>query len=110
MQVAPILCAAALTATAPAVAEVSVAAEFHAGPAHVGVFEGAGPVGFFRLAWRFDAGHQVVASPVIAKGVLYVGAKNAEFYALDAARVALKWRFKADSPITSTKPSPASRP
>lgn len=84
---------------APALA---VAPQFHGGPDHAGVFAGPGPDGFFTLAWRFKAGHMVVASPVVADGVLYAGAKNGSFYALDAKTGALKWSFAADAPITST--------
>ena len=77
-------------------------AQFHAGPAHLGVFAQDGPDGFFAPVWRFDAGHMVVASPVISEGVLYAGAKNGKFFALDAGNGARKWEFQADAPITST--------
>jgi len=77
-------------------------AEFHGGPERTGIFEGPGPDGFFKLAWRFDAGHMVVASPVVADGVLFAGARNGVFYALDAKSGALRWKFAADAPITAT--------
>ncbi len=92
------LLAAAVVQTAPAAA----VAEFHGGPDHAGVFAGPGPDGFFKQLWRFNAGHMVVASPVLAGGVLYAGAKNGNFYALDAKSGALEWKFAADAPITST--------
>ncbi len=86
---------------APAMAGAP-AAEFHGGPDRTGVFVGSGPDGFFKLAWRFDAGHMVVASPVVADGVLFAGAKNGLFFALDAKTGARKWQFAADAPITAT--------
>lgn len=77
-------------------------AQFHGGPAHLGVFSQTGPDGFFVPVWRFDAGHMVVASPVVSDGVLYAGAKNGKFFALDAKTGARKWAFQADAAITST--------
>jgi outer membrane protein assembly factor BamB len=77
-------------------------AQFHAGPSHQDTFPEAGPDGFFIPSWRFDAGHMVVASPVISAGVLYAGAKNGRFFALDSKTGARKWVFQADAAITST--------
>jgi outer membrane protein assembly factor BamB len=87
---------------ASAVVALAEEPQFHAGPDRSGVFPGPGPDGFYYLLWRFDAGHMVVASPVVAAGVLYAGAKNGKFYALDAGSGALKWTFTADAPITSS--------
>jgi outer membrane protein assembly factor BamB len=92
----------ALLLALPLPAVAAVVPEFHGGPDHAGVFPGRGPDGFFQLLWRFDAGHMVVSSPVVADGVLYAGARNGEFYALDAKSGALKWKFSADAAITST--------
>src|SRR5450755_4531240 len=92
----------ALLLALPLPAVAAVVPEFHGGPDHAGVFPGPGPDGFFQLLWRFDAGHMVVSSPVVADGVLYAGARNGEFYALDAKSGALKWKFTADAAITST--------
>jgi outer membrane protein assembly factor BamB len=91
-----------LFGVAPACGVLAVSPQFHAGPDHAGVFPGKGPDGFFEQLWRFDAGHAVVSSPVVADGVLYAGAKNGSFYALDAHSGALKWKFSADAPITSS--------
>jgi len=76
--------------------------QFHGGSDHAGVFAGAGPDGFFTPVWRFTAGHMVVASPVLADGAIYVGAKNGTLFALDAETGSRKWSFAADAPITST--------
>ncbi|MFZ1992415.1 MAG: PQQ-binding-like beta-propeller repeat protein [Alphaproteobacteria bacterium] len=94
--------ALALGQSSQAVAAHVITAQFHGGPDRAGVFSGVGPEGFFKPVWRFDAGHMVIASPVVADRVLFVGAKNGNFYALDAASGALKWKFVADAPITST--------
>lgn len=79
-----------------------IATQFHGGPDHAGVFEGAGPDGFFTPVWRFPAGHMVVASPIVADGTVYAGARNGTFFAIDSKTGAQKWAFAADVPITAT--------
>jgi polyvinyl alcohol dehydrogenase (cytochrome) len=48
------------------------------------------------LAWTFNAGDAVSASPTVVGGVVYVGAWDGFFYALDAASGTAKWKFQLD--------------
>lgn len=47
-------------------------------------------------AWTFVTGDAVTASPAIVGGVVYVGAWDGFFYALDARTGSLKWKFQLD--------------
>lgn len=85
-----------------AIGAQAAAAQFRGSIEQPGIFAGPGPEGFFAPVWRFDAGHMVVASPTVANGVLYVGAKNGRFFAIDAMAGKRKWAFQADAPITSS--------
>jgi polyvinyl alcohol dehydrogenase (cytochrome) len=49
-----------------------------------------------KEAWSFQTGDTVSGSPAVVGGVVYVGSWDANFYALDAATGALKWKFEAD--------------
>src|SRR5215472_12664676 len=49
-----------------------------------------------KLAWSFAPGDAVSASPTVVSGVVYVGAWDGYFYALDAASGTLKWKFQLD--------------
>jgi len=51
---------------------------------------------FLQPAWTFPTGDAVSASPTMVAGIVYVGAWDGFFYALDAATGALKWKFQVD--------------
>ena len=55
------------------------------------------------LIWRYDIPRggwdELMADPVLADGVLYVGSFNGNMYALDAATGALSWSFAAGDVI-----------
>jgi glucose dehydrogenase len=53
-------------------------------------------VSSLKLRWTFVTGDAVTASPAVVDGVVYVGAWDGFFYALDAATGALKWKFQLD--------------
>ena len=64
---------------------------------------------FLGPAWSFTTGDAVSASPAIVAGVVYVGAWDGFFYALDAATGALKWMFQVDCD-PAVQPIPAQCP
>src|SRR5437762_9357927 len=74
---------------------------FRGGPAHHGVYKGGGPT-LLGLAWRAPTEGDVVSSPAIANGVVYVGSGDGGLYALDLATGARHWRFDAGSPVSSS--------
>lgn len=67
-----------------------------------GEFPHAGPVENPSVAWRYDFGAPVKASPVIVAGTVYVGADNGRFAALDLATGQPKWTYEAGAAIGSS--------
>lgn len=55
-----------------------------------------GNVAKLRPLWQFATADAVSASPTVANGVLYVGAWDGFFYALDAGSGELIWKFQVD--------------
>ena len=81
-------------ATAPA-------AMFRGGPAHLGVYASSAPT-LRVVRWRFRPGTKIVASPVVANGVVYVGSLGGTLDALRASGGTLLWRFPTKAAIAST--------
>jgi eukaryotic-like serine/threonine-protein kinase len=77
-------------------------AMFRGNPAHTGVYAGPAVPQFTKIKWQFRTNAQVLSSPAIADGTLYVGSSDHNLYALDAATGALRWKFKTDGRITSS--------
>ena len=76
----------------------SAVAMFRAGPAHSGVYQDPGS----PTEWIFEAGGEILSSPLIQDGVAYFGAADGYLYAVEAATGQLKWKFEADKPILSS--------
>jgi len=79
-----------------------VLTQFHHGPDHTGVFEGANPGNMIKTLWTYDDGGYTISSPIVADGVLYIGTKTGNLDAVDAASGKRLWRFQADDGITAT--------
>lgn len=77
-------------------------ATFHGDVARSGVYAGAGPVVEPRVRWSFHAAGPIVASPVVADGVVYVASLSGHLHALEQATGKEKWQFKSRLPIAST--------
>ena len=52
-----------------------------------------------ELAWTFEAGAGVIAEPVIADGVVYVGSVAGDFHALDLATGEARWSLEFDDSV-----------
>ena len=65
---------------------------FRGDVARTGVVPGPGPEGAPVLAWEEQLGGQVLTSPAVVDGVLYVGATDGLFRALDLLTGAELWR------------------
>lgn len=76
--------------------------QFRNGPAHLGVQPGPAPSGIDGLAWKVPLGAPIIASPTLCDGVIYVGAKDGGFSAVDKATGKTRWRFVADAPVTAS--------
>jgi len=88
-----------LLAVAPA---VLAQATFHGNLARTGVYDSPGPAQFTAVKWTFKTGGPIVASPVIADGVVYIASWDTYLYAVDQATGKEKWKFKSAMPIVST--------
>jgi len=55
-----------------------------------------------KIAWKFQTGAAVFPSPLISKGVLYIGSMDSTFYALDAKTGQELWRYPTGNTIQST--------
>jgi outer membrane protein assembly factor BamB len=76
--------------------------QFRNGPDHHGVQPGPAPANIDGLAWKVPLGGPIIASPTVCDGVIYVGAKDGGFSALDRATGRTRWRFVADAPVTAS--------
>jgi outer membrane protein assembly factor BamB len=77
-------------------------AMFRGNPQHTGVYAGPAVPQFTKIRWQFHTNGQVLSSPVVADGTLYVGSSDHNLYALDAVTGALKWKFETAGRITSS--------
>lgn len=77
-------------------------AMFRGNPQHTGVYAALAVPQFTKIKWQFHTDGQVLSSPAVAGGVLYVGSSDHFLYALDAATGVLKWKFKTAGRITSS--------
>ena len=78
---------------------------FAGGPAHSGVYASSNPT-LGSVAWKFRTNGDVVSSPLVAGGTVYIGSGDRFLYALNAASGALRWKFETQGPVNS---SPAYR-
>jgi outer membrane protein assembly factor BamB len=77
-------------------------AMFRGNPQHTGVYDGPGVQQFTKIKWQFHTDGQVLSSPAVAGGTLYVGSADHHLYALDLAAGTLKWKFKTEARVTSS--------
>ena len=74
---------------------------FRNDPAHSGLYSGGVPR-FHKVRWAFHTGGEVVSSPAIVNGIVYVGSNDGNLYAIDEKAGAQKWRFAAKSRIPAS--------
>jgi outer membrane protein assembly factor BamB len=78
---------------------------FRGGPDHTGVYASSNPT-LGSVAWKFRTNGEIVSSPLVIEGTVYIGSRDRFLYALDAASGALRWKFETQGPVNS---SPAYR-
>ncbi len=94
-------CIAALTISSLSASALSQQLPmFRHSPDHAGIWSGLDG-GYGGIAWRFQASAPVRSSPVVANGVLYAGASDGQFYAVNVADGSLKWSTNFGSSIAS---------
>jgi outer membrane protein assembly factor BamB len=74
---------------------------FRGGPAHLGIYQGGGST-LVGLAWRAPTDGDVVSSPTIAGGVVYIGSNDGHVYALDLTSGDRRWRTDLGSQVSSS--------
>jgi outer membrane protein assembly factor BamB len=75
---------------------------FRGDPAHTGVYDSPGIASFHKIKWQFHSGGQILSSPVVADGTVFVGSNDHHLHALDLATGAEKWKFKSGGRIPSS--------
>jgi outer membrane protein assembly factor BamB len=75
---------------------------FRGNPAHTGVYDDGGihPTG--QLKWKYTTGDWVESSPAVANGIVYVGSRDHNLYALDADTGALIWKYTTGGEVFSS--------
>lgn len=72
---------------------------FRNDPAGAASQPGPAPDGPVSIHWTFRTGAKLTGSPVIADGILYVGAFNQRLYAIDAETGTERWSFDAGGTV-----------
>ena len=77
---------------------------FHQTPEHLGYSNATNLSTTANVAWSFNTAGNVISSPAIANGILYVGTSSASpaFYALNATTGVQIWNYTADSTVASS--------
>ena len=75
---------------------------FRSNPAHTGVYPGRAILGEPKLKWKFQTSGEIIASPTVDHGIVYVGSTDGNLYAVDAQSGLLRWKFKANARIVSS--------
>jgi len=85
-----------------AVSSAQNGAMFRGNPAHTGVYDGQAPKGIDHVRWEFKTGGRIVSSPVVARGVVYIGSDDHFLHAIDAATGREIWKFQTAASVSST--------
>ena len=75
---------------------------FRGGLDHTGVYPGTASRHAPKLKWQFATAGQVISSPAIAYGLVYIGSTDQNLYAIDLQTGKEKWKFKTESSISSS--------
>src|SRR5690348_12646414 len=91
----------ALTAALAPPAMAGDGTTFRGDAAHSGFYAGT-EIGSPALRWKFRSGGQVIGSPAIANGTVYIGATDGKMYALEERTGTQRWAFQTHARIAST--------
>jgi len=78
------------------------ASMFRGNREHSGVYQAAGVSRFNGAKWTFHTLGQVISSPAVDGGAVYVGSTGGFLYAVDREAGTEKWKFDAKSRIASS--------
>jgi outer membrane protein assembly factor BamB len=95
--------AALLVAGAAAHAQTDAPiAMYRGGPTHTGVYDGATPLAYAGIRWRFATNGSIFSSPTVAGTLVYIGSSDGHLYAIDRATGTARWTYDAKSPVSAT--------
>jgi outer membrane protein assembly factor BamB len=69
---------------------------------HSGIYAGTGIPKLKGVKWTFHTRGEVISSPSIAAGVVYIGSNDGNLYAIDQNTGSQKWAFSTGARITSS--------
>ena len=72
---------------------------------HSGVLSGPAPNENPALSWRFDTGSEILASPIVADGTVFVTNRAGFLYAVDATTGQQLWRENVGAYVLRTTPT-----
>jgi len=75
---------------------------FRNDPAHSGIYASAGAPDLKGIKWTFHTNGEVISSPAVVNGVVYVGSNDGNLYAIDQQTGSQKWKFQTGARITSS--------
>lgn len=69
---------------------------------HSGIYAGPGVPKLHGVKWKFHTDGEVVSSPAVVNGVVYMGSNDGKLYAIDEATGAMRWKFKTGARVSSS--------
>jgi outer membrane protein assembly factor BamB len=69
---------------------------FRANLNRTGVYPEGGPSAFNDLVWKFKTERQILSSPVVSDGVVYLGSNDRHLYAVDIKTGQQVWKFETE--------------
>lgn len=85
--------------------ETTVVAEdamFMGNNQHEGNYDSKSVISEPSIVWKVKTGGQVISSPTVSDGVVYIGSSDQSLYALDAVSGEIRWSYKTGGSINST--------
>ena len=75
---------------------------FRGNAQHSGVYDAAGVTKLSGVKWQFHTAGEVISSPAVVGGTIYVGSTDGNMYAVNRETGKLQWKFDAKSRIASS--------
>ena len=75
---------------------------FRGNARHSGVYDAAGVTKLSGVKWQFHTAGEVISSPAVVGGTIYVGSTDGNMYAVNRETGKLQWKFDAKSRIASS--------
>lgn len=70
--------------------------------AHSGIYASTGVPKLNGIKWTFHTHGEVISSPAIVDGIVYIGSNDGNLYAIDQHTGSQKWSFSTEARITSS--------